>query len=78
MKRLIILAGVLTACVAPDASVRALQNQGFTNIETKGWQPFTCAESDTFSTGFTATNPQGRRVGGVVCCGVLKNCTVRF
>lgn len=31
-----------------------------------------------FTTGFVATNPQGMRVEGVVCCGWLKSCTVRF
>lgn len=31
-----------------------------------------------FQTGFVAKNPAGKRVEGVVCCGVLKACTVRF
>jgi hypothetical protein len=52
---------------------------GFTKIETTGWQPFTCSEGDFSSTGFRATNSQGRRVSGVVCCGlIMKNCTIRF
>lgn len=67
----------LAACSASDASTRALQMHGFTDIETTGWSPLSCG-NDAFSTGFRATNPQGQRVEGAVCCGLLKNCTVRF
>ncbi len=69
---------LLCACSSPDESRRTLDNAGYTDIETTGWEPFACGEKDTFSTGFRATNPSGQRVSGVVCCGVIKRCTVRF
>lgn len=75
---LMLMALVLVACSAPDESTRTLEKSGYTNIETTGWEPFSCGEKDSFSTGFRATNPSGQPVEGVVCCGVIKRCTVRF
>lgn len=72
------IAIILAACSNSDASRRALEQQGFTDIETTGWSPMSCSDDDTFSTGFKATNAQGQRVSGTVCCGWLKNCTVRW
>lgn len=67
-------------CCSDDANtVRTLKAHGFTNISTTGWNAFECSDQDTFSTGFEATNSQGQRVSGTVCCGLLaKGCTVRF
>lgn len=81
--RSIIVASILallgTGCSNESSTRSTLQNHGFTNIKTTGWGgPFSCSDSDTFNTGFEATNSQGQRVSGVVCCGWLKNCTVRF
>lgn len=80
MKKLMFLTAAvsLSACSASDASKDALQKQGFTDIVTTGWSPLSCGQDDFFSTGFTADNPNGQRVSGVVCCGLLKGCTVRF
>ncbi len=68
----------LLGCTNPGAARHALQNQGFTNIQITGYAPFSCGEDDTSSTGFTADNPHGDRVSGVVCCGLMKNCTIRW
>lgn len=69
---------ILAGCgAAPDSSTKTLVKSGYTDIEITGWLPFSCGD-DTFSTGFTATNPQGQPVEGVVCCGILKACVVRF
>lgn len=80
MKRLILAALLLAGCGADESnSRRTLESSGYTEISITGWAPLTCGKDDTFSTGFTAKNPQGRRVSGVVCCGlVFKGCTVRF
>jgi hypothetical protein len=60
-------------------SSEALVKAGFTNVKITGWSPFSCGKDDTFSTGFEALNPQGVRVEGTVCCGMIaKDCTVRF
>ena len=70
---------VFTSCTNESGARQTLENHGFTNIVTTGWSPFSCDEKDFSSTGFTATNPVGKRVSGVVCCGMIfKNCTVRF
>ena len=78
MKRLLPLL-LLVACTAPDSSRETLQKAGYENIEITGYAPLNCGEDDTFSTGFTATNPKGEVVEGVVCCGLItKKCTIRF
>lgn len=80
MKRTIltILLFALCACTDESASTRTLKDSGFTDIRLTGYSYFACSDDDTFHTGFTAKNSQGREVSGVVCCGWLKSCTVRF
>jgi hypothetical protein len=68
----------LVACTDDPSTIRALENAGYTGITTTGYEPFRCADGDTYSTGFRATNPAGGRVSGVVCCGVFKGCTIRY
>lgn len=69
---------VLAACTDDSATKSTLQKAGYTDIQTTGYDMFACSDSDTFSTGFRAKNPQGQVVTGVVCCGLLKSCTIRF
>lgn len=57
---------------------RTLNSAGYTDIQTRGYGWFSCGKGDDFATEFTAKNPQGRYVDGVVCCGFLKSCTIRF
>lgn len=82
MKRILLLAVLalsLTACSNSNDARKALEAQGFTDIETTGWSAFACSEDDFYSTGFVATNPQGKRVKGTVCSGFLfKNATIRW
>lgn len=61
-----------------DASVNALKSMGFRDIKLNGWAAFACSQDDLPGLHFTATNPVGQPVSGVVCCGLLKSCTVRF
>lgn len=68
----------LTACVSHDDAQRALKSAGMTNIQTGGYGWFACSEDDTFATKFTATNPNGQRVSGVVCSAWLKGSTIRY
>lgn len=76
--QLVVLALLLGACTNEHDSRHALEAQGFTEIELTGYVWAACGEDDVFSTGFTAVNPAGRPVDGVVCCGALKSCTVRW
>lgn len=67
------------ACSSDADSIRTLQSMGFTDIQLGGHAFISgCAEDDLFYNKFTAKNPQGRQVSGVVCCGILKSCTGRF
>jgi hypothetical protein len=77
-KLLLILILLCAACTAPDRSRATLQKLGFKDIKLTGYEFWDCSEDDTFHTGFTAVNSQGQRVTGTVCCGLVKNCTVRF
>lgn len=78
--RLAIVAAALSAigCTDEPGARRALEGNGFSNFTLTGYAPFSCSDSDQTSTGFEATNAAGKRVSGVVCCGFLKACTVRF
>jgi len=72
------LLSLIFACTAPETSRVALEKAGFTDIDVGGWAPFSCSDEDSFKTSFTAKNSNGQVVDGAVCCGWLKNCTIRF
>lgn len=79
MKKLLLAAALfVTACTDSSGALRALHAAGFTNVELDGFPLWGCDAHDDFATKFTATNPRGERVSGVVCCGVYKDCTIRF
>ncbi|MEB3755108.1 hypothetical protein [Acinetobacter sp. MD2(2019)] len=59
-------------------AAKALQANGFTNIQTHGRAFFSCSEDDTFATKFTAKNSAGKTVTGAVCSGWLKGATIRY
>lgn len=61
-----------------DSTLQTLQKSGFTAITVGGLAPWTCGADDMAGRSFVAKNPQGMLVEGVVCCGLLKGCTVRF
>ena len=65
-------------CTDVDRTVHTLLSSGYQNIQITGYEPWGCGQGDSYSTGFIATNPTGQRVTGVVCCGLIKSCTVRF
>lgn len=76
---LIIIAVYGYGCTYEKAAITALQKAGYTNVQTYGYAILGCsADDEAFNTKFTATNPLGQRVSGVVCCGILKSCTIRF
>lgn len=65
-------------CTSEERAGETLQKAGYTKIETRGYGWFACDGNDRFSTLFSAVNPLGKRVEGVVCCGFFKACTIRF
>lgn len=81
MKKVMLLLAVamlMGGCTKPEQATQVLQAQGYKDIEITGYNVFGCDEKDTFHTGFTATSPNGTRVSGTVCSGILKGATVRF
>lgn len=78
----VLLAGLLlfapSACTQPDRTTRQLESMGYTDVKITGYDFFACSKSDSYSTGFEATAPNGARVTGVYCAGFLKAGTVRF
>jgi hypothetical protein len=83
MKKLMftLLTILLMSCTSSndfDKGQAILENQGFTEIQSTGYDLFCCGEEDTFSTGFTAKDKEGNMVEGCICSGVLKGVTIRF
>jgi hypothetical protein len=61
-------------------AIDAVEASGFREVLLGGSRAFACADSET-SREFTATNTQGKRVEGTVCCGLTgvgKGCTIRW
>lgn len=65
------------ACTKPDETIRVLRDQGYTEIKITGYRPF-MSDEDTFSTGFEAKSPNGRKVTGAVTSGAFKGNTIRL
>ena len=80
MKILMVLVACIFifGCTNESGAKNALDNEGYTQIQITGWSPFHCGDRDLTSTGFRAMNARGKPVSGVVCCGILKNCTIRW
>lgn len=78
MHRLLFFALVIASCSDEREARRTLDAAGLRNVEITGWSPMSCAKDDLTSTGFRADNSAGKRIEGVVCCGILKGCTVRY
>lgn len=75
----IFMIGFVSACTNPTDAERALRSAGYSDIQIDGYAWFSCGEDDFYHTKFTATNPVGERVSGVVCSGlVFKDATIRF
>lgn len=77
---LAISAAVLTtACsVDPAQARRTLEAHGLVDIYIGDYAWFGCGQNDYFSSAFTAKTREGRPASGTVCCGLVKNCTVRI
>ena len=51
---------------------------GFTEAKVHDYAWFSCGEDYSFSSNFTAKNGKGEPVSGIICCGILKSCTLKF
>lgn len=79
-KTLILLtaAALLAACSDSEGAKRVLSESGYSQVQITGYEFFSCADSDEFTTGFNAKGPTGLAVHGAVCRGWLKGSTVRL
>lgn len=68
----------LVGCTSKDDANKALQSEGFTNIEITGYNFFTCTGDEMFHTGFKATNAEGNMVTGTVCSSWFIGSTIRY
>jgi hypothetical protein len=69
MKRVIVLIAViivLSSCSDADGTKVFLQEQGYTEIETTGYDLWADGKDDWTTTGFVATSPNGERIRGAV------------
>ena len=61
-----------------ETAERILKSNGYTEISTGDHSMFSCPD-DFYATKFTAKSPNGTKVKGVVCSGLLfKDNTIRF
>lgn len=75
----IVLAALLAGCTDGSTARHALDSAGYTDIRTYGYDWFACGQDDFFATRFSAKNPAGKTVSGVVCSGLFfKSATIRF
>lgn len=82
MKKLImaaLAALALVGCTDVENTVRVLEQNGYTDVKTTGYDWLACSKDDGTSTGFVATSPSGHQVKGAVCAGYFfKSSTIRF
>lgn len=77
----ILLILVITACSSDNDfnnGKHQLEAMGYTNVSSTGHEMFCCGQDDNFSTGFTATAPDGSIVEGCFCSSIGKGLTIRF
>ena len=80
MKKILMLSILIIAfcgCTDKDATIKALKQQGYSSIETKGYGFLGCSKGDTFATEFKAISNAGYKVEGVFCSGWFKGGTIR-
>lgn len=80
MRRLLFVSLLLaSACTDNNHAKSILESQEYKDINFTGYAWFSCSKDDFYHTGFTATAPNGSKVSGTVCAGLLfKGSTVRF
>ena len=68
-----------TGCTQPDNAKRILEDQGYTEIQMRGYDILNCSEDDAYKDKFIAKGPTGKTVSGVVCAGLMfKGSTIRL
>lgn len=74
-----LLAVFLSGCAVSDSkSLETLSGFGLQDAGLGGFAPFSCGDDYSLSRQFEAVARDGHKVKGVVCCGWIKACTVKF
>jgi len=81
MRQLLLCSIFLSACMGrvDDATaIRVAEANGLHDVKVGDYAMMSCGRGDDYRSHFTATNAEGRRVAGTICCGWMKDCTVRY
>ena len=81
MKKIIAILFLLSlaGCDDPKEARKTLIKAGYEPVQVGGYSFWMCGKDDTFATKFTAINPKGQIVTGVVCSNLFeKGSTIRF
>ena len=71
------LAAVLAlGCADSEGARRALETDGYSQIEITGWRLNSCPPASSAATGFAARHPLGHPVTGYVCGGLYGGDTI--
>ena len=68
--------GLLSGCTSETDARRALEAEGYRDIEITGYNFLACRE--VRRTGFVATNREGKQVNGTVCSDPYGTATIRY
>lgn len=78
--------GLFAGCEpSHEEAMSVLESEGLHDIRLLGWKTFACSDDDDFNVEFAAKrtmldregHPTEIDVSGVLCCGLMKSCTVR-
>ena len=79
MKKLVLALMLLSGCATDTKEAsRTLYKAGFKDVRVGDLSYWGCGQDDLMGRHFRAMNPSGDYVDGIVCCAMLKGCTVRF
>ena len=69
---------MMSGCDQTPEYMNELERQGYEDVEITGRKVWKCDEKDRDRMGFWATDAEGRRVSGVVCCRPGYRCRIRL
>lgn len=80
MRRILIISTLLAACGRVDnaTAIAVAEANGLHDVKVGDYAMMDCGRGDEFRSHFTAKNAEGRPVQGTICCGWMKDCTVRY
>ena len=78
----VLVLGCVSIAILPDPNValKVLEEAGFSGgkVEESGVWTLRCSDDDYVYYRVIAKNPKGEPTEATVCCGIFKDCTIRF